>query len=180
MWVGEQREGDLVCQGERTGLVETSGCECDDFDPFASDLVVSLAQLREVPAAERSAEGAHEYEDHPLAVAVLAESDGAAAGAFEAEVGRLGTDGDASRFDGHQLCLTVCKLPQMARRGSPRNPPSREPLTDGEIEGGLRERARTSARDAEVLWRWLQTVRPAGATPGVDLGALSEAQLARL
>jgi hypothetical protein len=44
----------------------------------------------------------------------------------------------------------------------------------------LRERAVTSARDAEVLLRWRQRLRPPEATPGVDLDALSEAQLERL
>jgi hypothetical protein len=41
----------------------------------------------------------------------------------------------------------------------------------------LRERAVTSAHDAEVLLRWRQTVRPPDAPPGVDLDSLSEAQL---
>jgi hypothetical protein len=36
---------------------------------------------------------------------------------------------------------------------------SREPPSDTEIERGLRERAVTSARDAEVLLRWLQRPR---------------------
>jgi hypothetical protein len=36
----------------------------------------------------------------------------------------------------------------------------REPPSDAEIERGLRERAVNSARDAEVLLRWRQTVRP--------------------
>jgi hypothetical protein len=49
-----------------------------------------------------------------------------------------------------------------------------------EIERGLRERAVTSARDAEVLLRWRQTVRAPDAPPGVDLDSLSEAQLGRL
>jgi hypothetical protein len=44
----------------------------------------------------------------------------------------------------------------------------------------LRERPVTSARDAEVLLRWGQTMRPPETTPGVDLGSLSEAQLERL
>jgi hypothetical protein len=44
----------------------------------------------------------------------------------------------------------------------------------------LRERAVISARDAEVLLRWRQTVRPSDAPPGVDLESLSEAQLERL
>jgi hypothetical protein len=44
----------------------------------------------------------------------------------------------------------------------------------------LRERAGNSARDAEVLLRWRQTVRPPETTPGVDLDTFSEAQLERL
>jgi hypothetical protein len=56
----------------------------------------------------------------------------------------------------------------------------REPPSDAEIERGLRERAVNSARDAEVLLRWRQTVRPPETTPGVDLESLSEAQLERL
>jgi hypothetical protein len=56
----------------------------------------------------------------------------------------------------------------------------REPPSDAEIERGLRERAVNSAGDAEVLLRWLQRLRTDEATPGVDLDALSEAQLERL
>jgi hypothetical protein len=37
-----------------------------------------------------------------------------------------------------------------------------------------------AARDAEVLLRWRQMVRPPDAPPGVDLDSLSEAQLGRL
>jgi hypothetical protein len=44
----------------------------------------------------------------------------------------------------------------------------------------LRQRAVTSARDAEVLLRWRQAVRASDAPPGVDLESLSEAQLERL
>lgn len=56
----------------------------------------------------------------------------------------------------------------------------REPPSDAEIERGLHERAVSSARDAEVLLRWRQTVRPPETTAGVDLDTLSEAQLERL
>ena len=65
-------------------------------------------------------------------------------------------------------------FPPRATRGK------REPPSDAEIERGLRERAVSSARDAEVLLRWRQTVRSPETTPGVDLDALSEAQLERL
>jgi hypothetical protein len=44
----------------------------------------------------------------------------------------------------------------------------------------LHERLVTSARDAEVLLRWRQTVRPPEAAQSVDLDSLSEAQLERL
>ena len=69
--------------------------------------------------------------------------------------------------------MRVC-VERRATRGK------REPPSDAEIERGLRERAVTSARDAEVLLRWRQTVRPPDAPPGVDLDSLSEAQLERL
>jgi len=101
--VGEQREGQRVCDGERRGLLEAPGRECEELDPLASDLVVSLAQLREVPAAERSAEGTHEHEDDVVAVAVVTKADSPAQRAFEAEVGRLGADGDAFGCDRHDL-----------------------------------------------------------------------------
>jgi hypothetical protein len=48
------------------------------------------------------------------------------------------------------------------------------------IERGLRERAVSDPRTAEILLRWLQRVRPPEAAPGVDLDAMSEAQLERL
>ena len=57
---------------------------------------------------------------------------------------------------------------------------TREPPTDADIERGLRERAVSDPRAAEILLRWLQRARPPEATLGVDLDALSEAQLERL
>jgi hypothetical protein len=48
------------------------------------------------------------------------------------------------------------------------------------VERGLRERAVSDPRAAEILLRWLQRVRPPEATPGVDLDSMSEAQLERL
>jgi hypothetical protein len=44
----------------------------------------------------------------------------------------------------------------------------------------LREKAVTDPRAAEILLSWLQRARPPEATPGVDLDAMSEAQLERL
>ena len=57
---------------------------------------------------------------------------------------------------------------------------TREPPSDAEIERGLRERAVSDPRAAEILLRWLQRPRPPEATPGVDLDGMSEAQLERL
>jgi transposase len=44
----------------------------------------------------------------------------------------------------------------------------------------LRERAVTSARDAEVLLRWLQRPRVEERVGGVDLDSMSERELERL
>ena len=55
----------------------------------------------------------------------------------------------------------------------------REPPSDAEIERGLREKAVTDPRAAEILLRWLQRPRQDN-PPGVDLDAMSEAQLERL
>jgi hypothetical protein len=55
----------------------------------------------------------------------------------------------------------------------------REPPSDAEIERGLRERAVSDPRAAEILLRWLQRPRPL--TPEDDaLKALSVEQLERL
>jgi len=52
--------------------------------------------------------------------------------------------------------------------------------SDADIERGLRERAVSDPRAAEILLRWLQRPRPVVETPGVDLDALSPAQLETL
>jgi hypothetical protein len=56
----------------------------------------------------------------------------------------------------------------------------REPPSDADIERGLRERAVSDPRAAEILLRWLQRPRPVVETPGVDLEAMSKAQLETL
>ena len=62
----------------------------------------------------------------------------------------------------------------------PRNARQSEPPSDAKIERGLRERAVSDPRAAEILLRWLQKVRPPEATPGVDLDSMSERELERL
>ena len=57
---------------------------------------------------------------------------------------------------------------------------TREGPTDAEIERGLRERAVSDPRAAEILLRWLQHPRTQEPVAGVDLEALSDHELARL
>ena len=54
------------------------------------------------------------------------------------------------------------------------------PLSDAEIERGLRERAVSDARAAEILLRWLQRPRTDQRIRGVDLDSRSERELERL
>ena len=56
---------------------------------------------------------------------------------------------------------------------------TRQPPSDAEIEGGLREKAVTDSRAAEILLRWLQGPRRDN-PPGVDPDGMSDAQLERL
>ena len=57
---------------------------------------------------------------------------------------------------------------------------SREPPSDGEIERGLRERAVSDPRAAEILLRWLQRPRVDERVGGVDLDLMSERELGQL
>jgi hypothetical protein len=49
-----------------------------------------------------------------------------------------------------------------------------------EVKRGLRERAASDPRAAEILLRWLQRPRPSESLPGVDVDALSKPRLERL
>jgi hypothetical protein len=68
----------------------------------------------------------------------------------------------------------ACGLPGRATRGK------REPPSDAEIERGLRERAVSDPRAAEILLRWLQRPRAEERVGGVDLDSMSERELERL
>jgi hypothetical protein len=57
---------------------------------------------------------------------------------------------------------------------------SREPPSDAEIERGLRERAVSDPRAAEIPLRWLQRPRAEERVRGVDLDSMSERELERL
>jgi hypothetical protein len=57
---------------------------------------------------------------------------------------------------------------------------SREAPSDAEIERGLRERAVSDPRAAEILLRWLQRPRAEERVGGVDLDSMSERELERL
>jgi hypothetical protein len=69
-----------------------------------------------------------------------------------------------------------CRLSRTSRttRGK------REPPSDAAIERGLRERAVSDPRAAEILLRWLQRPRLDERVHGVDLDTMSEAQLEAL
>jgi hypothetical protein len=56
----------------------------------------------------------------------------------------------------------------------------REAPSDAEIERGLREKAVTDPRAAEILLRWLQRPRVEERVGGVDLDSMSERELDRL
>ena len=67
------------------------------------------------------------------------------------------------------------------RRSPPRATRSKsEPPSDAEIERGLRERAVSDPRAAEILLRWLQRPRAEERVGGVDLESMSERELERL
>jgi hypothetical protein len=55
-----------------------------------------------------------------------------------------------------------------------------EPPSDADIERGLRERAVSDPRAAEILLRWLQRPRAEERVGGVDLDSMSERELERL
>ena len=55
-----------------------------------------------------------------------------------------------------------------------------EPPSDAEIERGLRERAVSDPRAAEILLRWLQRPRVEERVGGVDLDSMSERELEQL
>ena len=57
---------------------------------------------------------------------------------------------------------------------------TREALSDAEIEAGLRERAVSDPRAAEILLRWQQRPRAEERVGGVDLDSMSERELERL
>lgn len=61
----------------------------EDGGVEASKSIVVVAQLRQVPAAERSGEAAVEYEDDVLVVAVVGQRNAIAADASQRKVRRL-------------------------------------------------------------------------------------------
>jgi len=65
-------------------------------------------------------------------------------------------------------------------RESRANRRDRTPPSDEDIERGLRERAVSDPRAAEILLRWLQRPRSDERIHHVDLDAMSEAQLESL
>jgi hypothetical protein len=69
--------------------------------------------------------------------------------------------------------LRRSRLPRATRRRG-------EPPSDAEIERGLRVKAVSDPRAAEILLRWLQRPHPEERVGGVDLDSMSERELERL
>jgi hypothetical protein len=82
-----------------------------------------------------------------------------------------------ARCRGTPLTVGLQLLRDSAGRASRRKdgPPS-----DADIERGLRERAVSDPRAAEILLRWLQRPRGEERVGGVDLDSMSERQLERV
>jgi hypothetical protein len=72
------------------------------------------------------------------------------------------------------------RAPALSLNAGPATRRDREPPSDAEIERGLRERAVSDPRAAEILLRWLQRARTEERVGGVDLDSMSERELERL
>jgi hypothetical protein len=92
------------------------------------------------------------------------------------------TDAEADRIRGGQHRWTRQEAQEAARlsRESRATRREREPPSDAEIERGLRERAVSDPRAAEILLRWMQRPLTEERVDGVDLDSLSERELERL
>jgi hypothetical protein len=94
--------------------------------------------------------------------------------------GSAGTPAHPGRAGQHRWTPEEARKAARLSRESRASRRDRTPPSDAEIERGLRERAVSDPRAAEILLRWLQRPRPVVETPGVDLDSMSEAQLERL
>jgi hypothetical protein len=97
----------------------------------------------------------------------------------EAEVIAEG-EADRIRAGPHRWSQAEAREAARLSRESRATRKEREPPSDAEIERGLRERAVSDPRAAEILLRWLQRPRAEESVGGVDLGSLPERQLERL
>ena len=84
--VDEDRERDPLVSGERRGVLAAAGPDGDHLGALRLELLVLVAQLRGVLAAEQSAEVAEEHEDHRAVGPVVPEAVGRAVGVGQRHV----------------------------------------------------------------------------------------------
>jgi len=90
------------------------------------------------------------------------------------------TEADQNRVGPHRWTQEEAREAARLSRESRATRGEREPPSDAEIERGLRERAVSDPRAAEILLRWLQRPRAEERVGGVDLDSMSEAELEQL
>jgi hypothetical protein len=90
------------------------------------------------------------------------------------------TEADQNRVGPHRWTQEEGRKAARLIRERRANRRDREPPSDADIERGLRERAVSDPRAAEILLRWLQRPRAEQRVGGVDFESMSEAQLQRL
>jgi hypothetical protein len=89
-------------------------------------------------------------------------------------------EADQNRAGPHRWTKEEAREAARLSRESRATRRTREPPSDAEIERGLREKAVTDPRAAEILLRWLQRPRVDERVGGVGIGSMSERELERL
>jgi hypothetical protein len=89
-------------------------------------------------------------------------------------------EADQNRARPHRWTQEEARKAARLSRESRATRGKREPPSDAEIERGLREKAVSDPRAAEILLRWLQRPRAEERVGGVDLDSMSERELERL
>ena len=91
--IGKAAKGDVVGLPVSPYRLRILGGDCEYLRPSSDEQLVVLAQLRQVPAAERSTEAAIEHEDNILSAQILGK---AYLAAISGDQGKVRCDGQAS------------------------------------------------------------------------------------